>query len=116
MAFQDRIILLLEEDPRFSEIKNILKSPLGLVKDLVETCFSSEANRNLLKYEKELDEIKKRVAGITRARSLSSYKIANYSSYLFAFQQFFHSSYRACLLYTSPSPRDLSTSRMPSSA
>ena len=25
-------------------------------------------------------------------------------------------SYRACLLYTSPSPRDLSTSRMPSSA
>ena len=24
--------------------------------------------------------------------------------------------YRACLLYTSPSPRDLSTSRMPSSA
>ena len=25
-------------------------------------------------------------------------------------------SFRACLLYTSPSPRDLSTSRMPSSA
>ena len=25
-------------------------------------------------------------------------------------------SYEACLLYTSPSPRDLSTSRMPSSA
>ena len=24
--------------------------------------------------------------------------------------------YKACLLYTSPSPRDLSTSRMPSSA
>ena len=27
-----------------------------------------------------------------------------------------HGLYRACLLYTSPSPRDLSTSRMPSSA
>ena len=26
------------------------------------------------------------------------------------------SPYSACLLYTSPSPRDLSTSRMPSSA
>ena len=26
------------------------------------------------------------------------------------------SKYRVCLLYTSPSPRDLSTSRMPSSA
>ena len=25
-------------------------------------------------------------------------------------------TYKACLLYTSPSPRDLSTSRMPSSA
>ena len=27
-----------------------------------------------------------------------------------------HNEYRFCLLYTSPSPRDLSTSRMPSSA
>ena len=27
-----------------------------------------------------------------------------------------HALYNACLLYTSPSPRDLSTSRMPSSA
>ena len=27
-----------------------------------------------------------------------------------------HHRYRDCLLYTSPSPRDLSTSRMPSSA
>ena len=27
-----------------------------------------------------------------------------------------YESYMACLLYTSPSPRDLSTSRMPSSA
>ena len=28
----------------------------------------------------------------------------------------FVKDYKACLLYTSPSPRDLSTSRMPSSA
>ena len=28
----------------------------------------------------------------------------------------FDGSYNSCLLYTSPSPRDLSTSRMPSSA
>ena len=28
----------------------------------------------------------------------------------------FDEAHRACLLYTSPSPRDLSTSRMPSSA
>ena len=32
-----------------------------------------------------------------------------------AFNRFFP-QYEACLLYTSPSPRDLSTSRMPSSA
>ena len=32
-----------------------------------------------------------------------------------AFYQFYHLIY-SCLLYTSPSPRDLSTSRMPSSA
>ena len=32
----------------------------------------------------------------------------------FGFAQFFQNS--VCLLYTSPSPRDLSTSRMPSSA
>ena len=28
----------------------------------------------------------------------------------------YYGHYKACLLYTSPSPRDLSTSRMPSSA
>eukprot|EP00831_Metopus_contortus_P000196 TRINITY_DN10074_c0_g1_i1.p2 TRINITY_DN10074_c0_g1~~TRINITY_DN10074_c0_g1_i1.p2 ORF type:complete len:139 (-),score=22.49 TRINITY_DN10074_c0_g1_i1:113-529(-) len=31
-------------------------------------------------------------------------------------KQFFHHHFYYCLLYTSPSPRDLSTSRMPSSA
>ena len=30
--------------------------------------------------------------------------------------QLAHTEFRTCLLYTSPSPRDLSTSRMPSSA
>ena len=32
------------------------------------------------------------------------------------FQLFVQNTYTVCLLYTSPSPRDLSTSRMPSSA
>jgi hypothetical protein len=96
MGLQDRIILLLEDDPSFNEIKDILASPLNLVKDLVKSCFTENSNQGLLKYERELDAIKKRVAGVTRAHSLSSsYKIARYSSYLFAFQQFFHSSFRA---------------------
>jgi len=94
MAFQQRIILSLDENPHYEEAKEILKAPLELVKMLVISCFS-EDTKQLLMYEKKLDAIKKRMAGITRARDLSSYKIAEYSSYLFAFQQFFHNSYRA---------------------
>ena len=33
-----------------------------------------------------------------------------------AFEAYVKGVYNSCLLYTSPSPRDLSTSRMPSSA
>lgn len=96
MGFQDRIILLLEDAPTFYEIKDIFKSPLDLVKDLVKSCFTKNPNEGLLRHEKELDSIKKRVAGIARSHELSSsYKIAKYSPYLFAFQQYFHSSYRA---------------------
>jgi len=96
MAFQDRVILLLEDGEEFEEIKDIFRSPLGLVQDMVEACFTEGPNSGLLKYEQELDAIKKRVAGVTRSRELSStYKVAGYASYLFAFQQFFHSSYRA---------------------
>lgn len=96
MGFQDRIILLLETDPAVNEVKDILKSPLKLVKELIKSCFTDDPNQGLLKHERELDAIKKRVAGIGRSRDLSSsYKIAEYSPYLFAFQQFFHSSYRA---------------------
>ena len=36
--------------------------------------------------------------------------------YLHMFRALIYGSYKGCLLYTSPSPRDLSTSRMPSSA
>ena len=38
------------------------------------------------------------------------------TAYEFKSDQCFHTRYQICLLYTSPSPRDLSTSRMPSSA
>jgi len=43
----------------------------------------------------DLDTIKEFVAGINRAKSLSSYRVADYYSLMFAFQQWFHSSYRA---------------------
>lgn len=95
MTIQDRVILLIDEDPLLKETKDIFESPLGLVIELVRACFSVGPDQGLLKFEKALDDIKKRAAGITRAHDLSSYKIAEYSRYLFAFQQFFHSSYRA---------------------
>jgi hypothetical protein len=96
MPLQERLILLLENDPQFDEIKDILKSPLGLVETLVKSSFSDDPNENLLKHEKKLDDIKNKIAGIGRSNMLSgTYKVAKYSSYLFAFQQFFHSSYRA---------------------
>lgn len=95
MAFQDRIMLLIDDNPQLEEVKDIFKSPLDLAKELVKSCFLGDPNQGLLKHESELDAIKKRAAGITRAHDLSSYKIAEYSPYLFAFQQFFHSSYRA---------------------
>ena len=41
---------------------------------------------------------------------------ATYKTPRYATNLGIYSKFRACLLYTSPSPRDLSTSRMPSSA
>jgi len=42
-----------------------------------------------------LDSIKKMAVGLSAAEAKSGYPVANYSRYLFSFQQFFHSSYRA---------------------
>ena len=96
MPLQERVIISLESDPAFDEIKDILKSPLGLVKELVKSSFSNDPNESLLKHERKLDDIKDKIAGIGRSNMLSgTYKVAKYTSYLFAFQQFFHSSYRA---------------------
>ena len=43
-------------------------------------------------------------------------KIDNFSDYLSPGTLIYIAHIEGCLLYTSPSPRDLSTSRMPSSA
>ena len=58
----------------------------------------------------------------TNARALPIYQTTSYTfndtnhaANLFALKEF-GNIYTRCLLYTSPSPRDLSTSRMPSSA
>lgn len=94
--FQDRLILLLEQDKGSIIARHILKSPLGLVLKLINALFADNPEEGLLKYKDKLDEIKKKVAGLARAEQFShTYRIAKYSLYLFAFQQFFHSSYRA---------------------
>lgn len=78
-------------------IRQFLESPLELVCELIKAAFSTKPNEGLYKYKSQLDDVKKKVASIARAELLSSKgsKIATYAGYLFAFQQFFHSSYRA---------------------
>lgn len=91
--FQERTFLLLvDETDENKLVKQILQSPLGLAKDLIQWIF----NKKLQKHKNGLDKIKAFAAGIDRTESLSSgYTLAKYYSYMFAFQQFFHSSFRA---------------------
>ena len=89
--FQQRNFLLLQNDKETEIVKSILKSPLGLAKDLIEKLFEN-------KYEDlqdNLDKIKQFVAGIERASKLKKYNLAKYYPLMFSFHQFFNSSYRA---------------------
>jgi len=97
LGIQPRSIILLEDDKRteIQQLIELLASPLGLADDLVELSFDFSASGGLLSKKQKLDSIKKMTAGLASAEQKSSYPIANYSVYLFSFQQFFHSSYRA---------------------
>ena len=88
---QERNFLLLKNDKDSEILKTILKSPLGLAKDLVIKL--NENNYDDLK--NNLDKIKQFVAGIERAESLKDYKLANFYPTMFAFHQYFNSSFRA---------------------
>ena len=64
--------------------------------------------KNLLVQNCTSQPVAKRDAGIVDVtNTLETYEIGRYT---------IDGKYITCLLYTSPSPRDLSTSRMPSSA
>jgi hypothetical protein len=91
--YQERIFLnLLDDTEEVSLTRKILQSPLGLATDIVDALF----NHRLQTKKDDLDEIKKFVAGISRAEKLGSdYSLAKYYPYMFSFQQFFHSSFRA---------------------
>ena len=93
----DRRIILLEDknDNTIQQLLSILCSPLGLAKELSNRAFDTDNKGNLLSYEKQLDFLKRAGAGLTSASKKGPYPISDYASFLFAFQQFFHSSYRA---------------------
>ena len=94
---KQRKLILLENknDPTISALSSILESPLGLAKEVAFRCFQKSENSSLLSYKDGLDILKRLGVGLESAMKKSAYPIANYSSYLFAFQQFVHSSYRA---------------------
>ena len=94
---KQRKLILLENknDPIIATLSTILESPLGLAKEIAFRCFHKDQNSSLLSYKDGLDVLKRLGVGLESAMKKSAYPIANYSSYLFAFQQFVHSSYRA---------------------
>jgi len=95
-AKQRKLILLEDKnDTAISALSTILQSPLGLAKEISCRCFEKDPKKGLLTYMENLDILKRMGAGLESAMTKSTYPIANYSSYLFAFQQFVHSSYRA---------------------
>ena len=90
--YQDRIFLQLLDNKKSTElIKKILRSPLGLSTDIIIKLFNNE----LSSLKNDLDKIKMFAAGISRAEKFTAYKLAQYYPHMFAFHQFFQSSYRA---------------------
>lgn len=90
--YQDRIFLqLLDSNNSTNLVKKILRSPLGLSTDIIIKLFNNE----LSSLKNDLDKIKMFAAGISRAEKLTTYKLAQYYPHMFAFHQFFQSSYRA---------------------
>ncbi len=87
---QSRTFLLLEDpSPTVEVSRKILESPLGLAREIVCRLF----NNDFQALRQEMDVIKEFAAGVTRAESLRKYAVANYYSLMFAFHQWFHSSY-----------------------
>ena len=90
---QPRVFLLLadDDDPTIQIAREILESPLGLARDVVCRLFSGDFQS----LRADLDIVKGFAAGITRASAMRDYRLADYYTLMFAFQQWFHSSYRA---------------------
>ncbi len=86
---------------RYEYVKKLAKDRNIIYKHLTETLGPEQAQLIFKEaYTKKNAEQAKQIAEETNIQSFEDYK-----RYI-----------KSCLLYTSPSPRDLSTSRMPSSA
>ena len=94
-TYPERRFLYLIDSNEVEEmqlVKDILKSPLGLASIIITKLFEDR----LTELKDDLDEIKQFAAGIGRAEKLSTdYTLASYYPFMFAFQQYFHSSFRA---------------------
>ena len=87
-----RFLHLMNSNEETRLVKGILKSPLGLASDVVKRLFEEKFEE----LKDGLDEIKLFAAGIQRAEKLSAtYSLASYYPSMFAFHQYFHSSFRA---------------------
>ena len=87
-----RFLHLMDSSEETDLVKNILESPLGLASDIIKRLFEERFE----KLKDELDVIKQFVAGIDKAQKLSAdYTLASYYPVMFAFHQYFHSSFRA---------------------
>lgn len=93
VQFQNRVfLLLLDDNPQHLLVKKLLESPLGLAKEIIRELFTD----NFVSLKSSLDKIKKFVGGVTRAEVFANdYTLAHYYPYMFAFHQFFNSSFRA---------------------
>lgn len=88
---QPRLFLLLDDSPELSVVRDILRSPLDLACKVVCMLFGEDFQS----LREDLDVVKGFAAGVSRALALKDYPLADYYTAMFAFQQWFHSSYRA---------------------
>lgn len=88
---QPRVFLLLDDNPELDVLRDILRSPLDLAHRLVCMLFREDFQS----LREDLDVVKGFAAGVSRALTLRDYPLADYYTAMFAFHQWFHSSYRA---------------------
>ena len=90
-----------------------MKNNQALIENFLEAKFGEEglSENTILAYSRDLEQICKKVG-----KSLVDVSQSDLEQYFIYLKNSGHSKSTTCLLYTSPSPRDATLSRMPSSA